>query len=182
MIRPVCEDGELEDVYRLTHDAYAERGYIKASSDGRLIHNRELDGIAETTVVVVVADGIVLGTNTLTLDGPKGLSVDKDFKEESDQVRAEGRTLASSWRLVTRTGYRDERKIVMGLIGETLRLGLSHGVTTCLFSLNPRHERVYSRLLNMKTIARSDAIVGFANAPAVLMRMDIETLPQWCKS
>ena len=180
-VRNIHTDNELDEIYRLVHDAYAERGYIEPHPDGRLILYPHLDHIPQTTVLVAVEGGKVVGTNSLTLDGPNGLPSDEDFKKECDAIRREGRPLASSWRLCTRTGFRDERRIVMGLIAKTVRLALECGVRTCVFTINPRHAGVYQSLLNMKLVARKEETVqGLQNAPAVFMRCDFEALPKWC--
>ncbi|MFH1022798.1 MAG: hypothetical protein V1809_05365 [Planctomycetota bacterium] len=180
VIRPVQNSGEMDDVYRLTHDSYVERGYCVPQPDGRLIHYPHLDGISETTMLVAIWNGRIVGTNSLTFDGPEGLHVDAEFKTECDVLRATGRRLGASWRIATRKDCRDERKVIMGLIRETVRSFVSEGGETCVFTFNPRHERVYQRLLNMKTVARSEGTAGLTNAPAVFMRCDVETLPVWC--
>jgi len=165
----------MDDVYRITYDAYLDMNYCEYQSEARLIHYPHLDNIPETTVLVAVKDGEIVGTNTLTLDGPNGLHVDCDYKEECDRVRGEGRKLYASWRIVT---VDHDRKVVMGLIKATVGLGYKLGFHTCLFTFNPHHESVYKRLLNMKTIARHDkSIHGLKNSPSVLMRLDREDVP-----
>ncbi|MFH1023161.1 MAG: hypothetical protein V1809_07205 [Planctomycetota bacterium] len=181
VVRPIENDDELDEVYRITHDAYVERGYCAPQSDGRLIHYPRHDGIPETTVLIAERNDRIVGTNSLTLDGPNGLPVDEDFGRDCERIRATGRRLAASWRIATRKDCREERNIAMGLIRETLRLCLLKGVETCLFTFNPRHERIYQRLLNMRTVARSEGTAGLSNAPAVFMRCDEETLPAWCR-
>jgi hypothetical protein len=183
LVRPVNGMAELEEVYRLTHDAYAEQGYCSVQPDLRLVHYPHLDRIPETTVLVAIVDGLVAGTNSWTFDGPRGLHADSDFNTECNGLRCEGRRLASAWRLATRNIYRGNRKVIMALIQETVRSAVSAGVETCVFTFNPRHEEVYRRLLNMKTIARSDETRGLRNAPAVLMRLDLEAVPErWLNS
>jgi hypothetical protein len=177
-VRGISNDAELDEVYRITHDAYLERGYCKAQPDGRLIHYPHLDRIPETRILIALIDGAILGTISWTLDGPQGFHVDSDFKTECDAIRKEGRRLAASWRIATRNSCRDERHVVMALIQETLRETLEAGVETTVFTFNPRHERVYQRLLNMTTVARNDGTDGLENAPAVFMRMDRETVPE----
>ena len=178
-ICPIRHSWDLEEVYRLTHDAYLARGYCLPQPDGRLVHYPHLDGIPETTVLVAILNGAVAGTNSLTLDGLRGLHVDHDFKAECDAVRAEGRTLAASWRIATQEELRNETRVVMALIQETVRLLIQKGVQTCVFTFNPRHERIYKKLLNMETLARHEGSVGaLQNAPAVFMRLDTEKIPE----
>lgn len=168
---------EMNAVYRMTHDAYVEMGFIAPRPGGKLVHYPHLDFISETTVLLARLDGAIVGTNSLTLDGPAGLHVDEDFKPEADAIRAEGRALAASYRINTCTEVRHRNAIVMGLIRETVRLALSRGVETCLFIFHKRHERVYRRLLNMKTVAERPEIACVQNFPAVFMRCDFEALP-----
>jgi len=171
----VAQPCDMDDVYRITYDAYLDMNYCEYQSEARLIHYPHLDNIPETTVLVAIEDGKIAGTNSLTLDGEHGLPVDSDYKEECDKIRSEGRNLASSWRIVT---VDHDRRVVMGLIAKTVEIALQLGVETCLFTLNPHHERVYKRLLNMETIANhSGSVHGLKNAPSVLMRLDKEACP-----
>ncbi|WP_419656174.1 hypothetical protein Dvar_52740 [Desulfosarcina variabilis str. Montpellier] len=183
-VRPVRTSQEMKEVYRIVHDAYLEKGYIKEQPHGKLIHYPHLDGIPETTVLVALDNCKVIGTNSVTFDGLYGMHVDEDFREECNQIRLENRMLAASWRIATRKSCRNVRKVVMKLIQKTVDHALMNGVETMLFTFNPRHERIYKRLLNMTTIARDDeSVAGLSNAPAVLMRVDKENLPdRWLKT
>lgn len=179
-IRPIKNHLEMEEVYRMTHDAYVDMGFIEPHADGRLVHYPHLDTLPETTVLVALVGGRIVGTNSLTLDGPVGLHVDEDFKAETDAVRATGRFLSSSYRINTLREFRHRRDIVMGLIRETVYIAINSGVKTCLFIFHKRHESIYRRLLNMKTVAELSEIRCVNNFPAVFMRCDFEDLPSWC--
>lgn len=177
VVRPIQNARELDEVHRLTHDAYLERGYCTPQPNGRLAHYPHLDVIPETTVLVAVQNGEIVGTNSWTMDGPNGLHVDSDFKPECDAIRREGRRVASAWRIATRSICRGERTVVMEMIRQTIRGCLVAGASTCVFTFNPRHERIYQRLLNMETVARSTGTKGLTEAPAVFMRLDKENIP-----
>lgn len=172
-IRRVRGDVEMDELYRFVHDCYVASGYCTPQPDGKLIHYPHLAGIPETTVLVALHRGKIVGTNTWTLDGPAGMHVDRDFPRDVDEIRREGRLLACSYRIATRAGYRNERSIVLGLIRETLNQFVDIGGQTALFSFTPRHERVYQRLLNMTTLAYCPKCHDF-DTPLVLMRMDVE--------
>ena len=113
-IRKVSTAEEMDEVYKLTHDQYVKEGYIAPQPDGRLRHYPHLDGIPETTVLIAVDEGRVVGTNTLTLDGPAGLHVESDsaFKTIASFYRiaaaASGTKLACSWRIVTHPEARNQ--------------------------------------------------------------------------
>jgi hypothetical protein len=178
-IRGASSPADLDHLYRLVHDAYVEQGYVDLRADGRLLFNAEFDNRPETTVLIVEGAGVLLGSISLTLDGPHGLPVDKDFNATCNLIRKEGRTLASVWRLVTRHGHADERRLVMTLIGEVTREAVNRGVQTSLCAVNPKHEHFYKRLLSMNSVACSRGTRGLKNAPGVCMRCDIENVPEW---
>ncbi|MCK6473383.1 MAG: hypothetical protein L6R28_16690 [Planctomycetes bacterium] len=183
VVRPVRSSLELEEVYRLTHDAYVERNYCTPQPDGKLIHYPHLENIPETTVLVALQDGKVMGTVSLTLDGPQGIHADLDFADVARLARSEGRKLGAAWRMATRQTLRGERQVVMALIGEVVSYAFEvFDLDTFLCTFNPRHERIYGRLLGMRTIARNETSEGLENAPAVLMRCDREMVPEkWLK-
>lgn len=179
LIRPAFDAQELDQVYRLTHDAYVEQGYIQARPDGLLRHYAEVDAAPENMVLVAVEDGIVVGTVSVTLDGPAGFHVDHDFPAECAAIRAEGGNVGASWRIITAPGYRSSMSLVVDLIRSTIDVLHRFDVETILCSFNPRHERIYRKMFGMSTVAHSDG-VGAVKSPAVLMRASIsEAVKSW---
>lgn len=172
IIRPVRNDREMNEVYRLTHDAYVEQGYIKPQPDGRLRHYTEVDAAPENMVLVALEDDAIVGTVSVTLDGPAGLHVDHDFRAECDAIRAEGHTVGASWRIITEPGHRSSMAVVVELIRSTIDVLNRFEVETILCTFNPRHERVYQRLFGMSTVAHCTTVDEVASA-AVLMRASI---------
>lgn len=172
IVRPVHSDADMDAVYRLTHDGYVEQGYIAPQPDGRLRHYADIDAAPENMVLVAVEDSAIIGTVSVTLDGPAGLHADHDFHVECDAVRAEGLPVGSVWRIVTEPGHRASRATVRLLIrAGTTVLSLA-GVDAALCTFAPHHERVYAHLLGFRTIARSDGVREVAT-PAVLMRQRV---------
>lgn len=173
-IRAVQGSSELDQVFRLTHDAFVERGYCAPQPAGLLRYYRHLDGISQTTVLVAVSDGRVTGTISLTTDGPQGLHADQDFGADCDAIRRENRKLGAAWRLVCRGAPCGRLDSVSALIQEAARRGVAFGIRTCVFTVHPRHESFYKRLLNARTVARSDGMAELTNSPALLMRWDLD--------
>ena len=178
-IRTASTPRDLEHVCRLAHDAYVEQGYVGAHPGHKLLYNAEFDNIPETTVLLVEGAGTLIGTVSVTVDGPRGLPADKDFNATCNLIRRETRAIGGAWRLVTRHGFADERRLVITLIGEATREAKERGVQTCLCALHPKHEHFYRRLLSMKPVAYCRAMRDLQNAPGVCMRCDIETVPGW---
>lgn len=175
-VRPIQSQNELDTIYKLTYEEYIREGYCPIQSDRRLIHFPHLDNIPETTVLVALIEDQIVGTNSLTVDGENKLHVDIDFPKEVSAIRAEGRKLAASWRIIVDRQSRNNLLIIKTLILRTIRLALDLGIETCLFTFNPKHKRFYQRYLKMKTIAYSDSSRNLINAPMVLMRLDKEDL------
>ena len=179
-IRSVTRVDEMEEVYRLTHDSYVSKSYAENQPNGLLLHYPEFDVIPETTVLGTWHNEKMIGTVSLTISGPFGFTLDRDFREDIEKIKNEGRTVAVIWRLVVREDNRSSRAVLIGLISSITRLALNLGVNTCFFEVNPKHERVYQRLLNMTTVSRKDGADGLQHAPAVLLRADLESLPaEW---
>lgn len=177
-IRPIENKKEMTEVYSIVHDAFVRRGYSKPQKNGQLRYNNHLDGILQTTVFVAIENKKVIGTVSFSIDGDKGLNVDSDFLKETNIIRQENRNLGSAWRMATLPEYRNNRKLLMGLIKTTVQYWIDNKIETVLFTFHRRHEEVYNRILGSQTIARSNKNVdGFQNAPAVLLRWDIENCP-----
>lgn len=184
IIRKCSGIRELDDVYRLAHDCYLERKYCDPQPDGRLIQYPHLDNIPETTVLVAYSRPGLIGTVSITVDSKRGFNVEEDFPDEVESARAEGITLASSWRLASRNDNRHEKKVVMKLLEHNFKYIFNVLKADALMStFNPRHERIYQRLFKFRTIARSNTSVGkLKNAPAVLMRLDRDAIPaRWLR-
>jgi|JI10StandDraft_1071094.scaffolds.fasta_scaffold16901_1 hypothetical protein len=170
VIRPIFGDAELDHVHRLTHDAYVARGLTARQANGRLRYFAGVEAVPENMVLVATCEDAIVGTVSVTLDGPGGLSVDLDFKAACDAIRAEGPTIGCVWRIVTDPGLRTGVAVVLELIRSAAFVLDRFGVDTALIQLAPRHERVYQRLLGFLPVARTAALVELAS-PAVLMRV-----------
>jgi len=149
-----------------------------------LRHYAHLDLVPETTVLLAEDEsGVLLGSNSYTVDGPAGLHADDDFKDVIDGVRREcrrkGLRLGASWRIVTQPENRAGLAAVMQLITATLENG-RRVADVALYTFNPKHERFYRRLLGLKTIAGPREGHSVQSAPAILMRGEIpEIVARW---
>lgn len=182
-IRKINSVDGLADVYRLTYKEYVAEGYVKPNGNEQLRHYAELDGIEETTVFGAYLDGKLVGTNSLTVDGPMGLHVDHDFSDTVGRIRRWCRSrdlnLGASWRIVTDSSVRENFRILIELVRATVRKGCELGLHVTLYSFNPCHERAYRRFLGLETIAR-DVCRAAGGAPAVLMFGDSRVIASRC--
>jgi hypothetical protein len=177
VVRPLENARELVALYRLTHECYLENGYIQPQPNGLLAHYPAFDHLSETTILVALCGEEVVGSISITRDGPQKLTVDEDFGSTCDAIRAEGRTLAAAWRLVVKKSHRDQLKVVKALIFNAMRLAISEGFNTWIITVNPKHAGLYRRLLNMREVGRRTDTQGLKSAPGVLLRADLEAIP-----
>ena len=176
-VRAINSLQELSEVYRLTHECYVKNEYAAPHSSGMLIHYPYFDHHSSTSILIARLHGKIVGSVSVTIDGPGGLTVDEDFKDVCDQSRVQGRQTAAVWRLVVDEEHRGQREIVIAMIREVIRLLRKHNVQDCFFAVNPRHVAVYQKMLNMEIVAEKPATHGLSNAPAILLRGDPFSVP-----
>ncbi len=175
-IRKATTRTEFDEVYKLTYRVYAQEGYCVLLPNEKLQHYPHLDEIPETTVLIISEKSLIIGTNSITLDGPNGLHVDKDFRQEMIIIRKQcsqnNKKLASSWRIVTDPLYRNQWTLIKLLIGETFKtcIDLNIGLLVCDF--HPKHERFYNKIVGFTTIAHASCN-SVGGKPAVLMTYNV---------
>lgn len=182
-IRTIDAVDGLAAIHALTYREYLKAGYTGPNADRLLAHYAELDGIDETTVFGAYVGGELAGTNTITRDGPMGLHVDRDFPDEVSAIRRRcrrrGLNLGASWRLVTDGAGRRHFRVVLSLIGTTIREGCRSALHVTLYSMHPRHVRFYRRFLGLEKIAEGVCRAAGGN-PAVLMLGDSRLVAECC--
>lgn len=182
IVRQINSGHELDMVRTLTHESWVASGLILPQPNGKIIHHPHLDNSPDTTVLVAIENELIVGTNSLTVDGPSGLHVDHGFKEETNCIRTEGLRLASSWRIASSPTALSRSAVFKTLIRATVDLIRDKEIETCLFVFPPEFEAFYRRVINAKTICTkkityNDGLI----VPCVMMRCDYQELPDYFK-
>ena len=130
------------------------------------------------------AGGEIVGTSTLTRDGPTGFHLDDEYPVEMAAIRRDGRSLASSWRWASKAAAADRVRVILALFRAVQQCLCASGVQTCLFTLVPHFEPVYRRLLNARLVASTPAHqaciseqLSMFRCRTVLMRWDVDRCP-----
>lgn len=178
LVRPVASAEELDRVYRMTHDAYVEKGYIQKRPDGLFIHQPKLENIPETTVLVAVDGGKIIGTNTITADGEYGLHCERDFPLQVQRERWNGSALCCSWRIITVPSARDDWRVLYSLIKTTISEVARRGLRICFMTFQPIDALKYASLLHAEVIGFSESTASLRQAPALLIKADLLKLPR----
>ena len=166
---------DLLAVHRLHHDAWVDEGFLSPRASGTIDRHPEFDRDAETFVLVAEEAGTIVGTVSLSLDGPLGLPVDHGLTSVITPIRSASSRLAAGWRVATHPRLRTSAAVIRALMLETIELTIAHNVSTCLFLFHTRHVPVYRRLLRATTVHAAGAY--YDDAPtwdAVLMRADAD--------
>ncbi|MGH7555969.1 MAG: N-acyl amino acid synthase FeeM domain-containing protein, partial [Longimicrobiales bacterium] len=126
------------------------------------------------TLIAAEREAIV-GTLTLSLDGPDGLAADGSYGDAVDAVRRAGRDVCELTRLALSTDA-DSRSVLCVLFGAAYLLGRRlHSVTDVFVEVNPRHVGFYRALFGF-AVAAGQRVCPRVMAPAVLLRLEIEGL------
>ncbi len=175
-IRKLTDLKRLPEIGRLIHDTFIESGLISTKCKTPVDLYPHLNFIKETTILTVELNGKIIGTNSMTLDGPAGLHTDYYFKEETDFIRkTENTVLGSSWRIATSHEYRNHIKLFLDLIQQSFFIAKEKQIETCLFVFAEKHEAFYKKMLDAETIAKKKYTkFPYNNVTFVLMKTNTE--------
>jgi hypothetical protein len=177
VVRPIQNLRELHQVYKLTHDNYVNLGYCDPHPSRMLIHYPTFDHLPETTILVALDHGRIIGSVSVTRDGPSGFTIDQDFPGAISKIREEGKPCASVWRMVVEESMKTRRAVVIRLMSELFHRMIDSQISNVLFAVNPKHVDVYQRMLQMNVVEKKLNSEGLNNAPAVLLRGNPNFLP-----
>jgi hypothetical protein len=157
---------QLNAAKELVRLRYAWRGYEAGDSDPP--SEREI-------TFVVGSMAAMLGTLTLRLDGPKGLSAEAAYGDVIGSFRAAGHRVCELTRLAL-AEYVDSRTVLSSLFSLAHAVGRAlHDVTHVFIEVNPRHVAFYSRVLGF-VVEASGKLCERVHAPSTLLQIEIEKL------
>lgn len=167
---------QIDAANRLICQRYAWRGYsLEALETGGDPAQRE--ATHHEIMFFAAEPRSTLGTITLRLDGPHGLSAEATHGETMQDVRGDGRRLGELTRLALAEGA-DSRSVLASLFGLVYAVGrMVHGVTDVFVEVNPRHVAFYSRALGFVAVG-DERFCERVRAPSVLLHLDVEVLDE----
>lgn len=168
-----AKPNELTAILQLIHDAYLRSGLILPQVNRTFSLYPHLDNIEETVPLIAMRNGIkkqrMLGTVTVTFDGPNGLSTDVNYPKQTQEFRKQGLKLASCWRLATRWDCRSTRTVLFMLVKSASQLVRNCDESMVLMECHPRHASYYQRRLGFEPVGERKTTHGLTDAPSVLM-------------
>ena len=122
----------------------------------------------------------VTGTLTLGLDSPNGLLADELYKSEIDYLRTAGHKVCELTKLAV-DQPQTSKPVLAALFHIAYIYGrIMQGYTDVVIEVNPRHVLFYKRMLGFKELG-SERLCDRVNAPAVLLRLEIDYVDQQIK-
>lgn len=161
-VRLATTEDRRKSASLLIEKMYSWRGY-------------KADGLSQDPnkiILVAYQDDRVVGTMTVGLDSPDGLVADQLYKDETDQLRAQGRRLCDVTKLAV-----DQEIQSKSVLSAIFHLSIIyarniHNATDLLTEVNPRHAPFYQRMLGFVPIGE-EKLCPRVNAPAVLLKLDL---------
>ncbi len=143
---------------------YAWRGYSATPLENDSTQRVTLSACSSETTVATLTVGV---------DSADGLYVGRLYSDVVERLRGEGRKLCEFTKFAVEESVRSHS--VLGAIFHVASMFIInlHRCSDALIEVNPRHVAFYRRMLGFK-IEAGERIDHEVNAPAVLMRLDLE--------
>jgi N-acyl amino acid synthase FeeM len=156
-------------VESLLQERYAWRGYHAVSLPSDQTANRITLSAHEHEETI--------GTITVALDGPEGLSAEDAFAGEVAALRADGQRVCEFTKLAIDPISGSKRVLaalfhVAYLVAHRIR-----AYDALVMEVNPRHVRYYQRMLGARVLGEQ-RLNRFVNAPAVLLSIPFEYIAE----
>ena len=168
-IKSAESDASRGRVNSLLKSRYGWRGYAEVSlPTDKSVHKFTLSAVEQDAVI---------GTITVSFDGPKGLSSDDAFGPEVARLRSQGWCLCEFTKLAIDPTLGTKRVLaalfhVAYIVAHRIR---AHDLL--LIEVNPRHVHYYERMLGFTAISE-ERTKKSVNAPAVLLSLEFSYVMQ----
>lgn len=169
-IRLATSEERTKAASMLIQKMYSWRGYETAGLEER--PNR--------ITLLSFMDDVVVGTCTLGLDSPAGLSADEIYKDKIDELRASGAKVCELTKLAIDQNVKS-KMVLASLFHITYIYGcLFNGYTDVVIEVNPRHVLFYQKMLGFQPFG-PERMCNRVNAPAMLLRQECQYVAQQIK-
>jgi hypothetical protein len=176
VIQPVTNSRQLFDIYRLAYESYQTSDHFVPRLDGLWISHPNIDHSAQTMILTAKLDDELVGTVSMTRDGPQGVPLDQDLSRTCELIRSGRRSMAQVWRLLVKESCPIKLSILSCLLSAATQHLLSQGVQTILYLVQDKHAEECRDLANGLILTRMPSAPGLSNAQSVLMRSETENL------
>ncbi len=175
-IQPVRTSQDRLKADRLVYESYRGKGLISNTLSFDAFTELHCSQPGSFTFLAGHQQDIPAGTVTNLYDIGHGLPADEAFPEYLSALRASGRRLAEVSRFVVRSSDQNSKATRLRLIN-FLFIHAAHvrKYTDLVIEVHPRHTLFYRRLLLFETLGPQRPCARVGSAPAVLLRLKLET-------
>jgi len=172
-LRVAVNEADRLKCWHLAYKEYLALGY---TDEKELEYRYSLhDALPNMGTFLVENQGEAVGTVSVFPDSPLGLPADDVYKAEIDKLRWQGRRPVEVGRLTIGREHMNERSVltamfdILSLYSRRIRKA-----TDLVITVNPSHAKFYERVLLFQRIGEERHLGSVSNAPAVLLRLDLE--------
>jgi GNAT superfamily N-acetyltransferase len=164
---------ERERAFRLVHDQYVARGYMRPDPAGRRIGRHH--ALPATRVFVARVLDEIVATVSVVPDSPAGLPCDDLYQMELTPIRARHARLAEVSALAVHDDWRDIGLLIVRGLVQAIALYAHRlaGLETLCITVNPRHVRFYETCLMFKRFGGVKSYAAVNGALAVALSLDL---------
>ena len=166
-IRLAHSQERVNNASLLVQQMYMKRGYDAPG----------MQKVPDRITLMVSQNEAVVGTLTLGIDSGQGLEADKNYKNEVDQLRAQGRRIFELTKFAVDES-RGSKRILAGLFHVAYIYGrYLNERTDALIEVTPKHAVFYKRLLGFEQFGE-ERMNSRVNTMGVLLRLDMAYMDQ----
>ncbi len=173
-IEIATERKDLDQAFKILHDAYVKEGFSKPHQNGRRVTDYHI--LPSTTTVVAKHEGKVIGTISIIRDSVFGLPVDNVVNLKA--YREKGERLGEVSSLAIRPDYRGNSGVILFFMFKYIVHYSLHyfGIDRFVIVVNPSRRALYQSLLTFTPLKRKVvSSYQFANnAPGLCMTLNLK--------
>lgn len=174
-IQRACTADDLRQAYRLVHDVFLGRGFIKP--DPARMRVRIYETTPETATFIAKVEDRVVAVLSVVEDSPDlGLPSDCVFKSELDALRQAGRRLCEVTNQAVADDYR-KSAVPTELMRCAIAVSLTEGFHEAIATVSPSHNGFYD-LLGFRQIGSQRSYSKTIDDPVIALSMDIDQYRQ----
>ena len=173
-VKIVATNDERSAALRLVHDAYVDRGLMKAHGTGQRITQFHAHRASEVFIATERDEALL--TASLALDRELGLPMETVFADLVAERRGRGLVLAEVFCLASqKRSIARTTPLVRRLVRAMLRHCRSHAVDLVLIAVHPRHARFYSTYFDFRNVSDIREHPQVLGNPAVVCALDLRS-------
>ncbi|PCJ63488.1 MAG: hypothetical protein COA79_01360 [Planctomycetota bacterium] len=159
--------------YRFMYKIYLEKEFAEVNTS-RMWYSL-YDAHPNTITFIAEKSDEVIGAITVVMDSEMGLSANELYADEISEMKSRNHRPAEIISLGVKSGQKDAKKILIKLFNNIYFAARGvFSVTDLIITVNPRHQKFYSRVLTFDTLGIPKEYNKVGGAVAVLLNLNLK--------